>query len=115
MAFHTQGMPSAYSERDPVRTLELLIQDNMIRRNLNHLGLDQHVLRSGSENSFLLELLVTLLLPSRNDGGSQGRDRPVGERCWVDEKDSVFREEVGVLSDFFGESMAGVAGCRLDR
>lgn len=56
-----------YSKGDLGRTLELSIQNDMIRGDLHNLGLDQHVLRTRRKDAFLLELLVTLLLPAGND------------------------------------------------
>lgn len=60
-----------YSKGNLGRTLELSIQNDVIRGDLHNLGLDQHVLRTRRKDAFLLELLVTLLLPAGNNSRSQ--------------------------------------------
>lgn len=81
----------------------------MIGCNLNDFGLDQHVFRARCKDPFLLELLVTLLFPARDNGCSQRGDGPVSSGCGVDQEDSVFGYQLGVLRELLGEAMTSIA------
>lgn len=100
---------TAHHKRYFRKSLELVLNHDRGRFEIDNLLADQGVLTVGRENIRLFELVVNPFLPSRDNGSAETSDGPVGGRRGIDNHYSIIARKIGI--ELCSNGVAGSRSC----